>query len=212
MIDSEDAARAYVAERCSPEALAKMERFGEALLAESKNQNLIARSTVETLWQRHFADSAQLLDCVPRETPGPWLDLGTGAGLPGVVTAIMRPDLPHFLVESRKRRVEWLESIIDSLGLNNCRVLGARLQAIESFDASVISARAFAPLGELLRLSARFSTADTTWVLPKGRSAAQERDELDSPLRSMFHVKQSVTSRDAAILVGTGRPKVGSRR
>ena len=97
------------------------------------------------------------------------------------------------------------------LRLENCRIVGARLQNVETFEAGVISARAFAPLKELLNLSARFSTARTTWLLPKGRSGAQERDELDSPQRAMFHVKQSATSRDAAILVGTGRPKGGSR-
>ena len=119
--------------------------------------------------------------------------------------------MPHVLVESRKRRVAWLEHAAKLAGLENCKVIGSRLQLVDSFEASVISARAFAPLAELINLSARFSTDRTTWLLPKGRSAAQERDELDSPQRAMFHVKQSVTSRDAAILVGLGRPKVGSR-
>ena len=211
MIETEDQARAFVADRCSPEAFGALERFAGELLIEAESQNLIARSTTDYLWQRHFADSAQLLDHVPRETQGPWLDLGTGAGFPGIVTAIMRPDIPHVLVESRKRRVEWLERAVANAALENCRIEGARLQNVETFEAGVISARAFAPLKELLNLSARFSTARTTWLLPKGRSAAQERDELDSPQRAMFHVKQSATSRDAAILVGTGRPKGGSR-
>lgn len=216
MIESEEAARAFVAERCSPQAFAALERFADELVAESERQNLIARSTIENLWQRHFADSAQLLDHVSRETGacemGPWLDLGTGAGFPGIVTAIMRPEMAHVLVESRKRRIEWLERMIALAGLENCRVEGARLQNVESFAAGIISARAFAPLKELISLSARFSTDRTIWLLPKGRSAAQERDELDSAQRKMFHVKQSVTSDDAAILVGTGRPKAGAAR
>tara|TARA_B100000678_G_scaffold280327_1_gene276929 strand:+ start:83 stop:730 length:648 start_codon:yes stop_codon:yes gene_type:complete len=215
MIESEDQARAFVADRCSPEAFAALERFAEELLVEAEKQNLIARSTTDTLWQRHFADSAQLLDHVPRETDaavGPWLDLGTGAGFPGIVTAIMRPDMPHVLVESRARRVEWLERMVALAGLNQCRVEHSRIEKVESFEAGVISARAFAPLQELINLSSRFSTGRTVWLLPKGRSAAQERDELDSPQREMFHVKQSATSRDAAILVGTGRPKGGRRR
>ena len=211
MIETEDQARAFVAERCSEEAFAALEGFGRQLLEEAEHQNLIARSTVESLWQRHVADSAQLLDYVPRETSGIWLDLGTGAGFPGIVTAIMRPDIPHVLVESRKRRVEWLERAISGAKLKNCTVLGSRLQAVEDLEAAVISARAFAPLKELISLSARFSTERTTWLLPKGRSAAQERDELDSSQRAMFHVKQSLTSSDAAILVGKGRPKVRSR-
>ncbi len=212
MIGSEDEARHFVAERCSAHALASLDRFADALLIEAERQNLISRSTMPLLWQRHFADSAQLLDHVPRETDGPWLDLGTGAGFPGLVTSIMRPDVPHVLIESRKRRIEWLERAIALLELPNCKVLGSRLQLVESFEAGVITARAFAPLQELINLSARFSTDRTTWLLPKGRSAKQERDELDSAWRKMFHVKQSVTSPDAAILVGTGRPKTGSRR
>ena len=216
MIDTEEQARAFVAERCSDDALAALERFADELLVEAEKQNLIANSTTDMLWQRHFADSAQLLDHVPRAPGGrdgdPWLDLGTGAGFPGVVTAIRRPDRPHILVESRARRVEWLERVVALAGLKHCRVLHSRLEKVDSFPASVITARAFAPLPQLIALSARFSTDATTWLLPKGRSAAQEREELDSPQREMFHVKQSVTSPDAAILVGIGRPKARSRR
>ena len=212
IIETEDQAKAYVAERCMPDALSRLETFASDLLEEAQNQNLIARSTLDTLWQRHIADSAQLLDHVPRETTGPWLDIGTGAGFPRVVTAIMRPDVPHVLVEPRKRRVEWLEKVVGKANLRNCSVIGTKLQAAEAFEASVISARACASLRDLISLSSRFSTAGTVWLLPKGRSAEQEREELDSPQREMFHVKQSVTNRDAAILVGTGRPKGGGRK
>jgi len=211
MIDNEEQAREFVAERCSTESFALLDVFVAALLAEAEHQNLISRSTIDCVWQRHIADSAQLLDHVPRGTKGIWLDLGTGAGFPGIITAIMRPEIPHVLVESRKRRVAWLEHVIELASLDNCSAFGSRLQLVESFNAAVISARAFAPLPDLINLSARFSTERTTWLLPKGRSAEQERDELDSPQRKMFHVKQSLTSRDAAILVGKGRPKVGRR-
>ncbi|MEL7690175.1 16S rRNA (guanine(527)-N(7))-methyltransferase RsmG [Citromicrobium bathyomarinum] len=211
MIENEEQARAFVAERCSSESFELLNVFVSELLAEAGRQNLISRSTIDRVWQRHIADSAQLLDHVPRGTEGVWLDLGTGAGFPGVITAIMRPEIPHVLVESRKRRVAWLEGVKERASLRNCSVQGSRLQLVESFDAAVISARAFAPLPDLISLSARFSTERTTWLLPKGRSAEQERDALDSPQRKMFHVKQSLTSRDAAILVGKGRPKVGRR-
>jgi len=96
--------------------------------------------------------------------------------------------------------------------LRKCRVEGQRLERVTPFEARAISARAFAPLAKLLSLSAPFSTARTAYVLPKGRSAAQELATLKPSTRAMFHVKQSVTSRDAAILVGMGRPNPGSRR
>jgi 16S rRNA (guanine527-N7)-methyltransferase len=104
--------------------------------------------------------------------------------------------------------VEWLERVIAQLGLPNCRVIGARLELVPSLPAGHISARAFAPLMKLLRLSARFSTPATTWLLPKGRSAAQELAEEPAAIRSMFHVEQSATDPEAGILIGTGVPDI----
>ena len=162
----------------------------------------MAKPTLDIAWQRHIADSAQLLRYVSRET-GVWLDLGTGAGLPGLVIAIMRPKRPVMLVESRKRRIEWLERMRTELALSKCEIVGARLELVETVPVSVISARAFAPLPKLIDLSARFSTGETTYVLPKGRSAAQELQSLPKKVRKMFHVEQSQTDDDAGIIVGT---------
>ena len=201
MIESEAEARNFVAKSCDEAAIERLEGFIAALKSENERQNLVARATLENVWQRHIADSAQLLLHVPRET-GPWLDLGTGAGLPGLVIAAMRPEWRVILVESRKRRVEWLERIRTDLGLPKCEVVGKRLELVESFESSVISARAFAPLPRLLDLSARFSTGRTLWSLPKGRSAAQELQELPKRLRKLFHVEQSQTDPEAGIIVG----------
>jgi 16S rRNA (guanine527-N7)-methyltransferase len=112
------------------------------------------------------------------------------------------------LVESRKRRVEWLEHVRDAFRLENCRVFGSRLESVDSVPAGVITARAFAPLGKLLNLSARFSTRDTVWLLPKGRSAAQELAEQSQAIRQMFHVEQSQTDPGGGILVGRGTPEL----
>ncbi|MDD3799855.1 MAG: 16S rRNA (guanine(527)-N(7))-methyltransferase RsmG [Novosphingobium sp.] len=210
MIETEEEARAFTASLCDSAAMARLERLAELLLAENERQNLVARPTVPHLWQRHIADSAQLLRHVPRET-GVWLDLGTGAGFPGLVIAAMRPEWPVRLVESRKRRVEWLEAARDALGLARCEVLGERLEKIDSFAAGVISARAFAPMPRLLELAARFSTKQTLWLLPKGRSAKQDLDALPKIRRAMFHVEQSLTDLEAGIVIGGpvqgGRPE-----
>lgn len=201
LIRDEASARAYVAGLCDAAALVKIERFIELLKEENERQNLVAGASLEIIWQRHIADSAQLLEHVPRET-GVWLDLGTGAGLPGLIIAIMRPEWQIMLVEARKRRVEWLESMVSSFDLDHCDVLGTRLQNVESVPASVISARAFAPLRDILTLSTRFSTSETLFLLPKGRSAAQELDELPKSRRNLFHVEQSLTDPEAGILIG----------
>lgn len=208
MIAGEDEARAFVAERCSDEDFIKVARFANSLIAETANQNLIAKGSITTIWQRHIADSAQLIDFVPRETME-WLDLGSGAGFPGIVLAIMRPGCTFHLVESRKMRIKWLERSVTDLNLSNCRIHGSSLQNIESFPVDIITARAFAPMRKLLELSTRFSTAPTTWLLPKGQSAAQELESLKPKARKMFHVEQSATDSSAGILVGS---KIGKIR
>ena len=205
-------ARALVAELAqSPEALQKLDKLAELLTAENRQQNLVAAATLPHVWERHFADSAQLLRHVPRGTSGTWLDLGTGAGFPGLVIAILRPDIRVIMVESRTRRVAWLRDACAELGLTNGDVCGARVEAVETFSADVISARAFAPLDRLMELSARFSTSNTIWVLPKGRSAADEVQKL-SGWNHTFHVEQSRTDPEAGIIVGTVDGKLAGKK
>jgi 16S rRNA (guanine527-N7)-methyltransferase len=205
MIANEAEARQFCAARTDAAGLARLERFAALLGAENQRQNLVSAASLDSVWQRHFADSLQLLDRVPRGT-GPWLDLGSGAGFPGLALASAQPDVEIILVESRKRRIEWLEHVAADLGLSNCRVFGTRLESVETFAAGVITARAFAPLGKLLALSARFSTRATVWLLPKGRSAAQELLEQPKVVQDLFHVEQSMTDPGGGILVGRGTP------
>jgi 16S rRNA (guanine527-N7)-methyltransferase len=202
MIENESEARAWLEAlpEANSEALDRLERLIALLRAENLKQNLVSAASLEEVWRRHIVDSAQLLAYVPRET-SPWLDLGTGAGFPGLVIAALRPDCEVVMVESRKRRIDWLECVVADLGLRRARVAGSRLEAVDAFPAAVISARAFANLTPLLALSARFSTSDTTWLLPKGKSAAQELAELTG-WRHMFHVEQSLTDPSAGIIVG----------
>ena len=205
ILHNEGQARAFCGELTDAEGLRRLDRLAAMIVEENARQNLIAKASEASIWLRHLADSAQLLHHVPRGT-APWLDLGTGAGFPGLVIAAMRPDIEMVLVESRKRRVDWLMRAVMELGLTRCRIEGRRLEHVESFAAAVISARAFAPLAKLFALSARFSTQDTLWLLPKGRSAVQEVASLPAEVAKMFHVEHSVTDPDAGIVIGTGRP------
>ncbi len=203
MITNEVQAREFVSQirGVDAEVIDRLERLAAMLAEENSVQNLVAAASLDHVWQRHIADSLQLLRHVPRETSRPWLDLGTGAGFPGLAIACVLPETCVLMVESRARRIDWLARACESLGLKRAEVIGSRLELMETRKCSVISARAFAPLPRLLDLSARFSTPDTIWLLPKGRSARQELQEL-SGWQHMFHVEQSQTDPDAGIIVG----------
>ena len=206
LLESEGAARAWIADALAPtpDQWLRLERFIDLLIAESAQQNLIAASTIPKIWVRHIADSAQLLAFDTRDGDGLWIDLGSGAGLPGVVVAILS-ERPMMLVESRKRRCDFLRSAVTALGLSHVEVAESPLERIETRRAATISARAFAPLDKLLDLSARFATESTRWLLPKGRNAVKELALLPQPWQRMFHVEQSRTDAESQILVGTGK-------
>ncbi len=203
MITDEVAARDWLRTlpECDDAAMGRLEMLAAMLAEENARQNLVSAASLGEVWRRHIADSAQLLRLVPKETEGLWLDLGTGAGFPGLVIAVLRPDLRMLMVESRNRRIGWLESARLALGLTNAEVIGTRLEALPSAAMAVISARAFAPLPQLLTLSARFSTSATCWLLPKGRHASQELAALKG-WRQMFHVEHSLTDLEAGIITG----------
>lgn len=205
MIVDERSARSWFSEALGVDrvTIARLDQFAAMLLEENQRQNLISRSSESEIWVRHLVDAAQLL-IVPRETRkmSAWLDLGTGAGFPGVVIALCRPDIITHLVDSRRLRAEWLSRVAQELGLTNTIVHHSRVEALPALCVDAISARAFAPLEKLLRISARFSTPDTLWLLPKGAGAAQELAELPRQWNHMFHVEQSITDPGAGIIVG----------
>jgi len=203
MIETEAAAQQWLRSlpECDDAAMARLELLIALLIAENGQQNLVSGASLSEVWRRHIVDSAQLLQYVPRGT-SPWLDLGTGAGFPGLVVAALRPEIDIALVESRSRRIDWLERAITALHLQSAKVVGQRLELIPAYPVKVISARAFAPLDRLVELSARFSTSETVWLLPKGRSAQQELQSLTG-WNHLFHVEQSVTESQSGVIVGT---------
>lgn len=204
-LDCEESARTWIGEAFAPSAAqwAQLDRFAAMLVAENEQQNLIAASTIPMLWVRHIADSAQLL-ALDLDGEGLWIDLGSGPGLPGLVVAILS-GRPMLLVESRKRRCEFLRGVAAELGLMHINVAEASLERVAMQPASTISARAFAPLDRLIALSTRFSTESTRWLLPKGRNAVKELALLPEAWQRMFHVEQSRTDAESQILVGQGR-------
>ena len=184
----------------SRETFEKLEAYTTLLREESTRQNLISSSTIDRLWERHILDSAQLLRFVP-ETGASWVDIGSGAGLPGVVIAILTGG-PVTLIEPRRLRAGFLEDVASRLGLNASVVVGKAERAVGQFD--VITGRAVAPLSEFFALSAHLSTKNSRWVLPKGRNAQSELAEAKRRWQGVFHVEQSVTDADSWIVIATG--------
>jgi len=195
----ESAAKAWMADLgVSRETSERIDQFVALLRKESVHQNLVSATSLNHVFARHIVDSAQLWRLAPDATS--WIDLGSGAGLPGLIIAMLG-DAPITLVESRRLRADWLRRTADVLGLTNVTVELGRLEILKTRPVGVITARAFAPLPKLFALAHRFSTEETRWILPKGRSAAEELASIAATWHGSFHMEPSVTDPDSAILI-----------
>lgn len=204
---TEEEARSWIREKFGVSRETALDGFEALLRDEATRQNLISASSFDQLWARHFVDSAQLIPLATRG--GPWLDVGSGAGLPGIVVAALT-DRPIVLVEPRARRAEFLRRAAANLEL------GSRIEVhatrIESYRpakrAAIVSARAVAELSQLLLSTHSHTDSSTIWLLPKGRNADSEVAAARAKWQGSFHVEQSVTQLDSGIVVATGvRPR-----
>jgi 16S rRNA (guanine527-N7)-methyltransferase len=183
----------------SRETIERLEAYVALVTEESRRQNLVSASTLGDIWDRHIRDSAQLIRFEPYAGAS-WVDIGSGAGLPGIVIACL-VDGPVTLVEPRRLRADFLHRVSESLGLR-AQIVNARVERVEgAFDA--ITARAVAPLSGLLEISHHLSTGKSRWVLPKGRNAQSELAEAERAWQGMFHVEQSLTDADSKIIVAS---------
>src|SRR5256885_13055437 len=195
MIDSlEEAAGRPV----SRETFERLSAYVELLKSEATRQNLVSKSSQEHIWERHILDSAQLLRFEPH-AGATWLDVGSGAGLPGIVIACLAEG-PIVLVEPRRLRCEFLRHTIEALALRARVECGKVERIVDGFD--VITGRAVAPLNRFIEMSHHLSTEKTVWVLPKGRKAQSELAEAERAWQGVFHVEPSVTDADSRIIVG----------
>jgi len=203
-------ARAWVQRQydVSRETMARLDGFVDLLRAENERQNLVSRGTLDFIWSRHIADSAQLLRFAPRGAS--WVDLGTGAGFPGLIVAALH-DGPVTLVEERRLRVEFLRRAAEAMAVR-VEILHAKAERIPAIPFDVISARAFAPLARLLELGTAFSTTKSRWLLPKGRNAETELAALDPSWQGEFRLEPSVTDPEAQIIVAEGVRRKTDRR
>jgi 16S rRNA (guanine527-N7)-methyltransferase len=184
----------------SRETFERLHAYAAILREEAAVQNLVSASSVGQLWERHILDSAQLARFEPHAGAS-WADVGSGAGLPGIVIACLVVG-PVALIEPRRLRAEFLHKACESLGLN-AKVINSKAERAGG-EYEVITARAVANLAQTLKISAHLSTRKTVWALPKGRGAAAELAEAERTWQGAFHVEQSVTDADSLIVVATG--------
>ena len=183
----------------SRETVERLETYIRLLMDENQRQNLISSGTLLQLWERHIIDSAQLVRFEPRDGAS-WVDVGSGAGLPGVVIACIVSG-PVVLLEPRRLRADFLFRVVAELGLK-AEIAQAKAERVNGvFD--VITGRAVAALPRFLDLCAHLSTRKTRWVLPKGRAAQSELEEARRAWQGVFHVEPSVTDAESRIIVGT---------
>ena len=186
----------------SRETMAKLDIYSALLSKWSPRINLVAPGAISQLWTRHFLDSAQLIDLVP-ENFGSWLDLGSGAGFPGAVVAILaagRGSSASFtLVESDQRKAAFLRALARETAVP-LGVVSRRIEDLDPQAADVISARALAPLPKLLDYAGKHLAQGGSALFLKGGRHAEELANAKKTWSFRVEIVPSMTDKEAAIL------------
>ncbi len=185
--------------RIAGSAVKRIERFVTMLAAENEAQNLVSKSSLLHVWTRHVLDSVQLVS-FSRAEDKRWLDIGTGAGFPGLVIAML-DRFEVLLVEPRRRRAEFLSNCIERLTISNASVAAQDAKSVEGAAFDIVSARAVASTADLLAMSAHFAKPSTRFIFPKGAHAATDVETAQRDWHGMFHVEHSRTSPTSGIVV-----------
>lgn len=186
--------------------LDRLESYAGLLEQWQAKINLVAPGTLPELWHRHFTDSAQLVSLAPAGAKV-WVDLGSGAGFPGLVAAVLLAEQGQcrvILCESDSRKAAFLSDVKRKLRLA-VDIIPARIEIDSTHarvgQADVVSARALAPMGRLLSLSAPFFHAQTVGLFLKGRDAEREIAEAREGWNFDARLEPSVTDREGRIAV-----------
>lgn len=200
---AQDRAKALSMVPVSHETSAQLDVYVERLIRWQSIKNLVGPATIPVIWTRHIADSAQLAGFQPEATI--WADIGSGAGFPGLVLAILLAGRPGFhihLVESNGRKVAFLRDVVRNLGLpatiHDCRIEDAYRQLPEKIDC--LTARALAPLNELLRLQTLITQNPCIGLFPKGQDVDVELTEAAKYWSIQADIHPSLTDPTARIV------------
>ena len=181
----------------SRETLDRLRAYADLLLVWNKKINLVAKSTEAELWHRHLLDSAQLFPLIPKTTRT-LVDLGSGAGFPGLVLATMGAPGVH-LIESDQRKCAFLREAARVAGAP-VTIHARRIEDIAPFPVDVITARALAPVADLLDLAEPFTQKATRFLFLKGQNVEVELTDAHKRWRISVDQTPSLTDSHAAVL------------
>jgi 16S rRNA (guanine527-N7)-methyltransferase len=183
-----------------PNLKEKLQQYANLTLEWNQKMNLIAKSTENLIWQRHIEDSLQVLPLIPKGAET-LVDFGSGAGFPGIVISIMAEEtgLKNIhMIESIRKKTTFLNEVRNQLGLK-CNIHNERIEQIKGIKADVITARAFAELSEILKISKNFLKPSTIFLLHKGQKFQEEIDNAKKKFSFDVEVIKSQTG-DGVIL------------
>ena len=187
----------------SRETLEKFDAYAALLADWQTRMNLVGPSTLGTIWQRHFTDSAQIL--VLAGNGRSWLDIGAGAGFPGLVIALLDSEARLTLVESIAKKCRFLDEVVRTLELQDrVAIENRRIEALPRAKFDVITARALAALDQLFDWGLPYAGSGTRWVLPKGARVDTELSIASERFAFDYTLVPSRTDAAARIVVASG--------
>lgn len=186
----------------SRETFERLKSYEHLVQKWNPSINLVAKSTISDIWNRHFVDSLQIVPII-RSFPKTWADLGSGGGFPGLVIAAyakeVSPDTQFKLIESDQRKATFLRTVIRTLDLN-VDVTVKRIEEAEPSAAGVITARALANLDELYTYASRHMSIDGRMVFMKGQSFQSEIEMAKENWNFDVVTHQSITDNRSKII------------
>lgn len=184
-----------------PTVLERLKTYQALLVKWQEKINLVSSNTIENAWERHFLDSSQIKELIPHNAEN-LFDLGCGAGFPGLVLAMMRPELNVYLVESDQKKCSFMKSVSRETD-TKVNVENVRIEAFNTdIVPDVITARALADLPKLFNYCERWITQNPslTLIFPKGQAADIELQSLENDWEFEVQEVQSITDNQAKIL------------
>ena len=196
----------------SRETYHKLRDYESLIQKWSPSINLVSKSTLPDVWNRHIIDSAQVYFAALDERSSTWTDIGSGGGLPGVVVATLAlgggRQTNVTMVESDKRKSVFLRTVIRELGLSSVKVINERIESAQIPISDIVSARALAPLTDLFTLTQGFSGQNTTFLFQKGKNWTSEIEIAQNHWSFDYDAIKSETDINAVILKIRGLSRV----